>query len=161
MPSDQLITEEWLGRILRTYPPETARFLAGEPDAFRNPLGHTLRAAVETLVCELLHRGDRARISAALESIMQIRAVENFAPSRAIEWIFQLKDILRVRLPGPHLDLLCAEIDAMALTAFDLFMKYRERTFEARANEARRRVYVLERRLQPRQPEAWQERGAK
>ena len=31
--------------------------------------------------------------------------------------------------------------------AFDLYVKYRERTFKARANEARRRVYVLERRL--------------
>ena len=33
----------------------------------------------------------------------------------------------------------------MALLAFDLFMKCRERIYEIRANEAKRRIFVLER----------------
>jgi hypothetical protein len=33
----------------------------------------------------------------------------------------------------------------MALLAFDLFMKCRERIYEIKANEARRRMFLLER----------------
>ena len=151
----EAIAEEWLQRMLRTYPPETARFLAGEPDGFRNPLGRTLQRSIEILLDELLHGGNRERQTAALDSLMQVRAVENF------EFLFQLKDILRVRLPGPHLEALYTEIDQLALAAFDLYLKYRERICEARTNEARRRIFVLERRLQPREPALWQERGEK
>jgi hypothetical protein len=44
---------------------------------------------------------------------------------------------------------------------FDIYMKYRERICEVKANEARRRVYVLERALRPREDAEWQERVPK
>ncbi len=43
MWNQEAIAEQWLERIWRTYPPQTARFLAAEQDAFRNPIGQTLR----------------------------------------------------------------------------------------------------------------------
>jgi hypothetical protein len=36
-------------------------------------------------------------------------------------------------------------IDEMALLAFDVFMRCREQLYEVRANEARRRLSILER----------------
>ena len=157
----EAIAEQWLARVLRTYPCQTAGFLKEEPDPFRNPVGHTLKQALGILLDELLLGMEAGRVRAALDSIVQIRAVQDCAPSRALEFLFQLKPILRSLAPGPGLDLPDSRIDEMALLAFDLYMKYRERTFEARTNEARRRVYVLERRFAAREPAAWQERGAR
>ena len=45
--------------------------------------------------------------------------------------------------------------------AFDIYLKYRERTYQVRTNEARRRVYVLEERLRPKERAAWHERAEK
>jgi hypothetical protein len=155
----EAIAELWLGRVLRSYPGQSAEFLAAERDPFRNPVGNTIRPALGILLDELWLGMDRARISGALDSIMQIRAVQGLEPSRALEFLFQLKDILRPQLAGPERDLVDGRIDEMALMAFDLYVKYRERTYQARANEARRRVYVLERRLTPCEASEWQDRG--
>ena len=140
------IATEWLGRVLRTYPSPTAAFLAEEKDPFRNPIGHTLRQGLAILVEELLRGMDAERVRAALDSIVQLRAVEDRPAGRSLEFLFQLKPILRAHAAAGELELLDARIDEMALLAFDLYLQYRERTFEARANEARRRVFVLERR---------------
>ena len=161
MQPREAIAEEWLGRVLRTYPGQTAAFLALEKDSFRNPVGHTIRDGLAILLDELLFVMDAEKVRAALDSIVQIRAVQDYTPSRALEFLFQLKPILAQFAPGPELEQLYSRIDEMALIGFDLFVKYRERSFEARANEVKRRVYVLERRFGAREEAAWQERGAK
>jgi RsbRD-like negative regulator of sigma factor len=161
MQTKEAIAEQWFARVLRTYPTQTAHFLAEEKDPFRNPVGTTFRQALAILLEELLLAMDHNKVAAALDSIMQIRAVQDSTPGRALEFLFQLKGILRDQQPGPVLELLDARIDEMALAAFDLYMKYRERLAEARVNETRRRVYVLERALQPGESTPWHVRGEK
>jgi hypothetical protein len=141
------IAEVWLGRVLRSYPGQSAEFLATERDPFRNPVGSTIRLALGILLDELLLGMDGSRVHGALDSLMQIRAVQDLPPSRALEFLFQLKRILHHQVSGADRELLDGRIDELALLAFDLYVKYRERTYQAKANEARRRVYVLERRL--------------
>ena len=160
MENQEAIAEIWLWRVLRTYPCQSAEFLARERDPFRNPVGNSIRKTLGTLLSELLLGMDTNRITEALDALMQIQAIQDLAPSRAVGFLFQLKDILRLQAAGPERELLEGRIDEMALRAFDLYMKYRERTYQARANEARRRVYVMERRLQPREVSTWHERGA-
>jgi len=159
MENREAIAETWLRRVLRSYPQETAQFLATERDPFRNPAGHTLRRALAILLDELLLGMDPNRITPALDSVMQLRAVQDALPSSALKFLFQLKEILRSQCSGAELDMLDSRIDEMALEGFDLFMKYRERTCQARAHEARRRVFVMERRLHSVDEMAWQERG--
>ena len=153
------IAELWLWRVLRSYPCQSAEFMARERDPFRNPVGHTMRRALGILLDELLLGMDRSRCAQALDSVMQIRAVQELEPSRAVEFLFQLKDILRVQVTGAERELLEGRIDELALLAFDLYVKYRERVCQARTNEARRRVYVMERRLTQRDIAEWRERG--
>ena len=160
MLTKEAIADQWLGRVLRTYPGQTAGFLADQKDEFRNPIGHTFRQGLAILLDELLLGMDAGRVRAALDSIVQIRAVEGGTPGHALEFLFQLKTILRSHALETELELLNSRIDEMALLAFDLYTQYRERTFQARANEARRRVFVLERRFRPGEQDAWQERGA-
>jgi len=161
MQTKEAIAEQWLARVLRTYPIQTAHFLADEKDPFRNPVGTALKQALGILLDELLLEMDHDKVSAALDSIMQIRAVQDFTPARALEFLFQLKVILRDQQPGPVLDLLDSRIDEIVLMAFDLYVKYRERTFTARMNETRRRVFVLERALQPGESAPWRVRSEK
>ncbi|HEV2445125.1 MAG TPA: RsbRD N-terminal domain-containing protein [Candidatus Sulfopaludibacter sp.] len=161
MASREGIVELWLWRALRTYPRQTAQFLAREPDRFRNPVGHTLREALGILLEEALEGTSPERAAAALDSIAQIRAVENCPPGRAFDFLFQLKAILRGQHAEEELSAPFSRIDQLALQGFDTYMKYREKTYEARANEARRRVFVLERRLAPESQPVWQGRGDK
>jgi hypothetical protein len=157
--SKENVAELWLERVLRSYPSQSAGFLAAERDPFRNPAGSTMRRAIGILLDELLLGMDRSRITVALDAIMQLRAVQGLEPSQALEFLFQLKDILRLHVEAPERDLVNGRIDELALLAFDLYMKYRERTYQARTNEARRRLFVLERRLAPGEAQEWQERG--
>jgi hypothetical protein len=149
----------WLARVLRSYSHESTEFLATERDPFRNPVGSTIRHALDILLDELLLGMDRSRVIPALDSVMQIRAIQDLPPSRALEFLFQLKDILRLEVSGAQKELLDGRIDELALLAFDLYVKYRERTYQAKSNEVRRRVFVLERRLPACDAQDWQERG--
>jgi hypothetical protein len=145
-PRTEAIAELWLARALFSYPGKSAQFFAAERDPFRNPAGHTLRRALEILLDELCGAMTPARVTAALDSLMQVLAVQDAPPSRALAFLFQLKEILPGRFAPADLERLNSRIDGMALEAFDLFVKYRERTYLARAHEAQRRVHVLERR---------------
>jgi hypothetical protein len=83
-----------------------------------------------------------------LDGIVRIRAVQDFTAGQAVAFIFLLKRVIREELKGevrvqPGGDGLAAveeRIDEMALLAFDLFMKCRERIYEIRVNEAKRRL---------------------
>jgi len=147
------IIREWLARTLQTYPEQTSRFLAHEKDPFRNPVGHTIREAFPVLFDALLGGTDAARVMPVLDGIVRIRAVQDFTAGQAVAFIFLLKRVIREELKGeihgePDAEGLATiegRIDQMSLLAFDLFMKCRERMYEIRTNEARRRMFLLER----------------
>lgn len=147
------VLKEWLAQTLRTYPEQTARFLLQNKDPFRNPVGHTLQQGFSILLDELLGACDPARIRSALDGIVKVRAVQDFTAAQAVAFIFSLKRIVRSELNSllppeqatQALVTLEDRIDQMALLAFDLFMQCRERIYEIKASEAKRRVYLLER----------------
>jgi len=167
------LLEKWLERTLATYPSQTLRFLHGEKDRFRNPVGHTLREGLATLLDELTGEMEPAKIGPALESIVRLRAVQDFTPSQAVGFVFLLREILDEELGVERSAAILAaqsrsggftppwrgepaatsggssavqkRIDELALRAFDLFMKCREEIYEIKAREAQRKVYVLER----------------
>lgn len=139
------ILREWLERTLRSYPEQTSVFLRGEKDPFRNPVGHTLREGLAVLLDEFLGEMDEARISPALDSIVRIRAVQDFTPSQAVGFLFPLREILREKLPDADLAMRESRLDRLILRAFDLYAECREKIFEIKADEARRRYFLLER----------------
>ena len=140
------IAQEWLERTAATYPQQTARLLLREKDAFRNPVGHALRKELPVLTAELLGGMDQVRLSTAHESIVRIRAVQDFSASESVSFVFLLKGILRERWAGRDQERAAVEarIDAAALMAFDLYMKCREKIYQLMADEARRRVAQVE-----------------
>ncbi|MGD0263407.1 MAG: RsbRD N-terminal domain-containing protein [Candidatus Methylomirabilota bacterium] len=147
------IIQAWLARTLQTYPEHTGRFLLQEKDPFRNPVGHTFTEAFPTLFDQLVGGMDTATITPVLDGIVRIRAVQDFTASQAVAFLFLLKKVVREALEGEiqrrpdggGLVAVEGRIDEMALLAFDLFMKCREKIYEIKANEAKRKIYVLER----------------
>jgi hypothetical protein len=137
--------DRWLQQTLETYPSQTLRFLHSEKDRFRNPVGHTLREGLATLLDEIIGEMNLARIRPALESIVRLRAVQDFTPSQAVGFVYLLRDILDEEAKGGGSMGFQKRIDELALLAFDLFMKCREEMYEIKAREAQRKVYVLER----------------
>jgi hypothetical protein len=139
------LLEKWLERTLAAYPNPTLRFLHGEKDRFRNPVGHTLREGLAMLLDGLTGEMDPTKIGPALESIVRLRAVQDFTPSQAVGFVYLLREILYEELEGGGLPAVQKRIDELALLAFDLFMKCREEIFEIKARETRRQTYVWER----------------
>ena len=147
------IVTAWLARTIQTYPEHASRFLSQEEDAFRNPLGHTLREALPDLFDWLVKGSDVSALSRLLDPILRIRAVQNFSAGQAVAFIFLLKRVLREALEderrrdpsGEGLAAVEARLDEMALLAFDLFMKCREQIYEIRAGEVKRRLFMLDR----------------
>ena len=137
------IVDEWLARTLEAYPEHTASFLARGEDPFSNPVGHAFKEAFPVLVDELLGGMDLARIAPLLDQVVKIRAVQDFTPSQAVAFVFLLKKVIREELKSDGLAAVEDRIDEMALLAFDLYLKCRERIYAIKVNDARRRAFLL------------------
>lgn len=145
------ITERWISLILETYPEDTAAFLHKEQDPFANPVGGTVRREAEAIFDVMVAGGESAALTPHLEQVVRVRAVQDFSASRAVGFVFLLKQAVRGALARVEVspeELLRFEerIDGLALLAFDLYMQSREKMYEIRANEARRQTaFLLER----------------
>jgi hypothetical protein len=150
---DNLI-KKWIDGIVQTYPGSTTKFLSKEKDPFRNPIGHTLKENLTAIFNGLIQSMETASLAPMLDNIVKMRAVQDFNAGQAVSFPFLLKRILREeckddlsRCPEDFADLE-ARIDALALLAFDLYMKCRERVFEIKVNEAKRSMFMLEKAFQ-------------
>jgi hypothetical protein len=94
----------------------------------------------------LLEDWPAEQLDEALDGIVRIRAVQDLAPSRALEFVFLLKHAVR-EVEGDGSTAMLAEVDAavdrLALRAFDAYMRCRERVYALRADELRRRTAKL------------------
>lgn len=154
MSSAQLLAEKkqdilksWFQATVDSYPDETARFLKSQKDPFANPVGQTTYQSIDLLVDALTTGAGREVMSAALDPILRIRAVQTFTPSRATGFVFALKQIIRQHLPGDgrdagvDMDDLDRQIDEMAMAAFDIYVACREKIFELKATESRKQFF--------------------
>ncbi|MBI3378309.1 MAG: RsbRD N-terminal domain-containing protein [Nitrospirae bacterium] len=145
------ILEKWFDVIIETYPPDTASFLKNRNNRFANPTGSTISQGIEDIFDELLRGLNKEKTSQFLDDIVRIRAVQDFTPSQALSFIFPLKRIIREELAaeiaGNHLSdeilSLESEIDGLALSAFDIYMKCREKIYDIKANEVKRSTFRL------------------
>jgi hypothetical protein len=150
----EAITKAWLERTLESYPKDAAAFFRREKNRFANPVGQRLADGITDLYGELIAGADPQRLCEQLDPVMQLRSVQDFTPARAVCFVFDLKDVLRkllrdeLRQPAARDELVAFEsrIDQLALYAFDIYTKYRQRMYELRVEEIKRRVAGLMRR---------------
>ena len=145
------IIKKWRNVIIDTYPADTQRFLRREKDRFANPVGFVIGQQIEGLYDELIKGGESDKISACLDSIIRVRAVQDFRPSDAVGFVLQLKTVIREELGGKapikglSVDLRALEerIDEMALLAFDIYSKCRQEIYEIRVKEVKNHLGKL------------------
>jgi hypothetical protein len=146
------IVKQWFEALVGTYPEGTRGSLRKQDAQFANPVGYHYAEGVEALFEALLGGMLPDRVSSFLDSMIRIRAVQNFTPTQAVGFIFQLKSIMRAAL-GPELlqdrkfseDLVALEsaVDDLALFAFDLYMHCREGIYDIKAKESERATFRL------------------
>ncbi len=145
------ILERWFNLIIETYPPETTQFLKSQKDRFANPVGSTIFQGIEGIFDQFFQESESEKISAFLDNVIRIRAVQDFTASQALVFIFHLKKVIReelkneMREKGLSDEMLALEsaIDDLALLSFDIFMKCREQVYELKANEVKNMTYSL------------------
>lgn len=146
---------------METYPPGSSGVFENSEDRFQNPVGFTIRNEMEHVYNELAGKMDMNRLNNALENIIKIRAVQDFAPSEAISFVFLLKKAIMEEItkdgfegtssmkPGggnketetlEGLLQLEERIDRIALLSFDIYMKCREKVHEIRLKEIKRTI---------------------
>jgi hypothetical protein len=147
----EAILNRWFDRILETYPADTQGFLRSQKNQFANPVGNTISEGMAALFDALVGGAEPDWSSPFLDRMIRVRAVQSFSPSKALGFIFGLKEVVRKELGRAASEREVAEelrelerrVDALALSAFDLYMQCRERLYEIRANEVKNRTARL------------------
>jgi hypothetical protein len=140
-PKKKAIVQKWIDQVLDSY--GAPDFFKKQKDRFANPIGSTVSDGLQNLFVILVEEKDLAEAAKPLEDIIKIRAVQEFAPSVAVSFVYSLKNIVREELAKEKnreevLNLFSAldsRIDKIALMAFDIYMDCRERLHQIRVNE--------------------------
>ncbi len=147
----EAIVKRWLEDTTASYAPETRAFLNRGKDRFANPVGHALRVGTQAVFENLLEGMEPDRICSHLDDIIRIRAIQDFSPSQAVSFVFLLKKAVRAELgkeaedPRLLVELteLDADVDRIALLAFDVYTRCREQVCELRVSEVKRSVAAI------------------
>jgi hypothetical protein len=146
------ISNRWFEAMLEAWPEASARFMRGEDDPFRNPVGTTLRRCATAVVDSLLGAAPTDAARTAIEEIVRIRAVQQASPASALGFVFHLRRVIAEVIAGDGIGpseewlALDAHIDDLALAAFAAYAGCRERIHEIRTRDALARTYSILRR---------------
>lgn len=146
------LCERWLDAVFAEYGEEAAVLFRRERDPFANPVGHMFRTHAPGLIQAVFEEEEPSKATAdALEAILRVRSVQELAPSRAVSFVYRLRDVicLAAAQQGPlsaDLAVLERRIERLALLAFDIYVRLREHVFRLRQQELKRSVATLLRR---------------
>jgi hypothetical protein len=143
------IVKTWFERVTNSYAPDTANFYKSQKDQFANPVGTTLEKSLITLFEELSGDMDHKVITPLLDPMIRIRAVQDFNPSKAVAFIYDLKTIIHTKSRKKHNDTeflqelleFGQKIDTLALIAFDIYASCREKISQLKLSLEKNQVY--------------------
>jgi hypothetical protein len=156
----EAVLQQWLDRVLATYPEDAAAAFRREKNQFANPVGHSLRTGTRGILDAVLGDMDGELLRRSLNEMLKIRAVQQFSASQALAFIFDLKKVMRNalgdRLDDPAVGTALEEferrVDRTILLALDIFVESREQVYQLRVNELKRRMAWVEDRMNRRAP---------
>src|SRR5512145_389414 len=109
-----VLCDRWLGATLAEYGAPTALRWRRERDTFANPVGHALATGLPEIFAAVVGEGDPGPAAVgALEAILRIRSVQSMPPSRAVGFVYLLREAIWAELEpalagGAHADELAA-----------------------------------------------------
>jgi len=125
------ILGRWIEGVIKGYPEETAKFLRSKKDRFANPVGASLREGLAELLDGIIRGVEPEDLSTALDRVIRVRAVQEFAPSAAVSFVFDLKGLLREVVGDTEaeangsLERMNQRIELLGMCAFDVYMRCR------------------------------------
>jgi hypothetical protein len=139
------IIETWCDITRRTYPLESQKFFS-KKDKFGNPVGFTISTGLPVLFEALVEGKQPEMVSEVLDSMIRIRAIQEFSPSEAVSFILGLKSVVREELGDKVLQngvseewvALEGKIDSVALLGFDIYAHCRQEIFDIRVREVKK-----------------------
>jgi len=144
------IVAKWFQSTLDIYPEKTVAVFGKNLNQFANPVGVTISNAITKLFDELINGIEEERVKPVMEEIVRIRALQDFSPSKSLDFIFRLKDIILKSIekdikPENIKELLKieAEIDRLAQISFDIYVTCREKLFELKAVAYQKQIHRL------------------
>lgn len=144
------IIQKWIEIVLADYSADGASFFMKEKDRFANPLGFAAKSGLTAVFDQLIGEKPGQEIPSGLRQFVTLRSVQQFSPSAALSFVYQLKSILVAQMGQEVLLSACAEwfalearIDALALKVFDLYMEDRERLYQVKANEFKKGNHIM------------------
>jgi len=143
------IVDRWVDYTLSTY--TSSDFFKREKDKFANPVGGSIRGALEQLFDLLVDNKDPQQFREPVEKFVRIRAVQEFTPAQAVAPLNAVKHITREIFAADKersvfiKDLYDFEfnVDLAVLAAFDLYMESRERLYQTRIHEIKSGSHIL------------------
>ena len=145
------IVKKWVQAVFANYPADSSNFFQKQQDRFLNPVGHTISEGIRDIFNELVQNSEPEKFFPILNDIIKIKAVQDFTPSKAISFLFLLKNVIREEVGGEirklnltdELTEFEAQIDQLILLSFDIYMKCRERIYELKTDDVRRMTLRL------------------
>ena len=137
LQKEERVLGAWRDRLVASYPTEQAKFIAKNEDSFTNPVGMTLRPALEALYRGLASGNAPEQLQEPLDAIVRLRAVQDFTPAQALAFLPELKELVRREAglndeDSRHFDV---RVDAALLQAFDIYSACREKLCQIRIKE--------------------------
>jgi hypothetical protein len=144
-----IILKKWFDLILDTYPSDTSDFLKRQNIKSANPVSQIIYEGIEGLYDGLINDIHTDNVRAHIDSIVRVRAIQDFTASGALNFIFLLKKLIRTELERDirehnlfeEMLAIEADIDGLVSIAFDIYMACREKLYELKANEMRNWTY--------------------
>lgn len=147
----EIILKEWQKSTLDFYTTGAFKSAKKSVDRFGNPIVYTVSTALEAILNELIEGIHTAKSDEALEDVVKIRSLQSEKPSQALDFLFCLKKIINDELNRSgaeknnfaEIEKHNSALDNLILEAFDIFMRCREKIYEIKSNEIKRRSYKL------------------
>ena len=139
------IVNDWINSVVATYPADSSNFLLKKKDQFHNPVGHAISEGLPAIIDQIFGDMDMEKIGPALDRLIRIRSVQDFSPAMAVQFLFDLKGILRKWMEKSDIawdgeaEQLFDRVDRVSLFAFEIYTGCRDQMHEIRIREIKNR----------------------
>ncbi len=145
------ILKRWKSIFWDSFGEESKRFFTKEVDRFQNPFGYRIDETFEGLINVIFGNFVWEEADYFLRRLVQLRAIQEEKPSKALNMFIQLKSLIREKLGEEILKRFGIEeflkledrINALIIRGFDHFSEYREILNNLRYDEWKRAHYLL------------------
>ena len=142
------ILEKWLDRRLSMFSNQKRSLIKTQMNQFQNPIRHEIHGGLKMILENFEEENEK--FNEAVEQICRVMAIQEFPPSNAISFFYELKEIVHDRdkktkntLTSEEFIKFNSDIEKMTLKAFDCYCNHREKIYQLKVDESKNKTYML------------------